>query len=142
MGKLIQRLLWVFLNQRIDPYRMLYWTEDFIECTLSLQAEKIMRYGDSFYYSTREQGIFQFTVCIEEDLSSLIEGRFVKVFCRDHAYTLTHFQEEHQKIHQTENKIENPKRKLDVLHGSDGFIRVEILVSNWEYAPYIRYAAG
>ena len=42
MGKLIQRLLWVFLNQRIDPYRVLYWTEDFVECTLSLQAEKIM----------------------------------------------------------------------------------------------------
>jgi hypothetical protein len=114
---------------------MLYWTEDFVECILSLQAENIMRYGDSFYYSTREQGIFHFTLCIEEDLICLIEGRFVKALYRDHAYTLTHFQEECQKIHQcfngfsltdNEYKIEKPKSKLDVLHGSDGFIRVKI----------------
>jgi hypothetical protein len=81
-------------------------------------------------------------VCIEEDLIHLIEGRFVKVVYRDHAYTLTHFQKECQKIHEwfnvfslteNEDKIEKPIRKLDVLHGSDGFIRVKILVDNWKY---------
>jgi hypothetical protein len=52
-----QSLFLVFLNQRIDPYRVLYWTEDYVEFTLSLQAEKIMQYGDA-YYGTLEQGIF------------------------------------------------------------------------------------
>ena len=90
-------------------------------------------------------------MCIEESLIHLIEGRSVQVVYRDHAYTVTHFQEECQKIHQwfnvmglTENdyKIGKPKRNRDVLHGSDGFIRVKILVDNLEYSPYIRYAAG
>ena len=56
--------------------------------------------GYEAYCCIWEQGIFQFKVCIEEDLIHLIEDRFVKVFYRDHAYTLTHFQEERQKIHQ------------------------------------------
>ena len=81
MGKLIQRLLWVFLTQRIEPYSCLYWTDDFVECTLSIQAEKLKRYGGrSFYLGVREQGIFQFDLCIEEDLIRLIEGRFVRHF--------------------------------------------------------------
>jgi hypothetical protein len=33
MGKTVQSLFWVFLNQRIDPYQVLYWTEDYVECT-------------------------------------------------------------------------------------------------------------
>ena len=140
----------MFLNQRIDPYQILYWTEDFVECTLSLQAEKIMQFGDNCY-GNREQGIFQFDVCIEESLIHLIEGRSVQVVYRDHAYTGTHFQEECKKIHQwfnvlglTENdyKIGKPKRKLDVLTGSDGTIRVKIVVDNWEYSPHIRYVRG
>ena len=116
---MIQRLFGVFLNQRIDPYQVLYWTEDFVECTLSRQAEKIMRYGDA-YHGTQEQGIFQFNVCIEESLINLRDGRFVKAVYMDHAYTLPHFQDEYQIIHQwfnvlglTENdyKIDKPKRR-------------------------------
>lgn len=58
---------------------MLYWTEEYVECTLSLQAEKLMRYGGAAYYGIREQGIFQFDMCIEESLIRLREARFVKV---------------------------------------------------------------
>ena len=121
MGKLIQRLLWVFLTQRIEPYSCLYWTDDFVECTLSIQAEKLKRYGGrSFYLGVREQGIFQFDLCIEEDLFRLGKGRFLKAVYRDHAYTKTHLQEEHQRIHQWCNvvgltandyKLKSPKGK-------------------------------
>ncbi len=150
MGKLIQRLLWVFLNQRIEPYSCLYWTDDFVECTLSIQAEKLMRYGGrSFFLGVRERGIFQFDLCIEEDLFRLGKGRFVKAVYRDHAYTLTHLQEEGQKIHQWCNvvgltandyKIEKPKRQVDALRGSDGVIRVKIFANNWQHSPHIRFA--
>ena len=125
---------------------MLYWKEDFVECTLSLEVETIMRYGDTFYHSTWKQGIFQFALCIEEDLICLGEGKFIKEPYRDHAYTLTPLQEDHQKIHQwcnvlglTENdyKIEKPKRQGDALRGSDGFIRVKIFANDWQYSPYV-----
>ena len=100
-GKIIRRLFWVCLNQHIHSYSCLYWTEDFVECTLSIKAEKLMQYGgQSFYLDVREQGIFQFLVCIEEDLICLREGKFVKAIYRDHDYTLSHLQEEHQIIHQ------------------------------------------
>jgi hypothetical protein len=124
---------------------MLYWTEDFVECTLSLQAEKIMQFGDNCY-GIQDQGIFQFDVCIEESLIHLIEGRSIQVVYRDHAYTILHFQEECQKIYQwfnvfgvTENeyKIGKPKRKRDFLKGSDGFIIVTVVVDNREYSPHI-----
>ena len=106
-----------------------------------------MRYGGrSFYHGVWEQGIFQFALCIEEDLFRLGEGRFVKAVYRDHAYTLTHLQEECQKIHKwfnvlglTENdyKIARPIRKRhDKLNG-DGTIRVEVVLDNWEYAPHL-----
>ena len=86
MRKIIQRLLWVFLQQRIEPYSCLYWTEDFVECTLTICAEKLMQYGgQSFFLGNREECIFQFLLCIEEDLIHLMEGRFVKAVYRDHA---------------------------------------------------------
>ncbi len=77
---------------------MLYWTEDNLESTLSLQAEKITLYSGAFYYSTWEQGISQFDVCIEESLINLRDRIFVQVVYRDHTYTLTHFQNEYQGI--------------------------------------------
>ena len=75
----------------------------------------------------------------------LVEGRSFHVVYKDHAHTVTHFQEEYQKIHQwfnvlglieNDHKIGKPKRKWDFLHGSDGFIRVKVLVDNLEYLPH------
>ena len=108
-----------------------------------------MQYAESFYNGIWEQGIFQFTVWIEEYLICLGEGKFVKAVYSDHAYTLTHFQEECQKINQWCNvvgrtandyKIEKPKRQMDALRGSDGVIRVKIFANNWQYSPHIRFA--
>ena len=47
MGNMIQRLFWVFLIERIEPYQELYWTDDYFEredyreCTVSLHAEML-----------------------------------------------------------------------------------------------------
>ncbi len=109
-----------------------------------------MQYGGQSYYNgILEQGIFQFDLCIEEDLFCLGKGRFLKAVYRDHAYTLTHLQEEGQKIHQWCNvvgltanyyKIEKPKRQVDALRGSDGVIQVKIFANNGQYSPHIRFA--
>ena len=59
MGKMIQRLFWVFRYQRIDPYRELYWTEghcgieDCLECTVSPHAEMLVQFGHELFH-TRE----------------------------------------------------------------------------------------
>ena len=109
-----------------------------------------MRYCGA-YYSTRKQGIFQVDVSIEESLIHLRDVRLVQVLYRDHTYTLTHFQDECQKIHQwfnvwglTENdyKIDKPKRRRhDTLIRTDGTIRVKVMVDNWEFSPHIQYVA-
>ena len=149
MGKMIQRLFWVFLIERIEPYRELYWKadhcglRDYLECRVSQQSEMRTRFGHEV--CTRERGIFRFDVCIEESLIRLKEGRFIEVVYSDHTYTVIHFQEECQRIHLwfnvlglTENdyKIDRPKRKRhDKLTGADGTIKVEVLVNNCEYFP-------
>ena len=74
---------WVFLNQHINPYWVLHWTKDFVECTLSSQAEKTMWFGET-YYGTQEQGIFQFHMCIEESLICLQDRRIFQMVYRDH----------------------------------------------------------
>jgi hypothetical protein len=79
MGKMIQRLFWVCQNGRIDPYRVLYWTEDYVECSLTVQAEELMRDGHEDY-GIREHGKFQFNVSMEESMINLRDGRFVWVF--------------------------------------------------------------
>ena len=150
MGKMIQRLFWVFLIERIEPYRELYWkgdhggTWDKCEFTVSPHSEMLTRFGHEL--CTRERGIFRFDVCIEESLIRLEEGRFIEVAYRDHTYTVIHFQEECQKIHLwfnvlglTENdyKIARPIRKRHDNLTGDGTIRVEVVLDNWEYAPHI-----
>ena len=150
MGKMINRLFWVFRYQRIDPYRELYWKQEFggiedsLECTVTPHLEMLERFGHELF-RTRERGIFRFDVCIEESLIRLKEGRFIEVVYSDHTYTIIHFQEECQRIHLwfnvlglTENdyKIDRPKRKRhDNLTGADGTIKVEVLVNNCEYFP-------
>ena len=109
-----------------------------------------MQYGGrSFYLDIREQGIFQFLVCIEEDMIRLGERKFVKAIYRDHDYTLSHLQEERQIIHQWCNvliltandyKIKKPKRQVDVFRGADGFIKVNIFPINWQYSHNVRFA--
>ena len=42
MGKMIQRLFWVCRNGLVDPHQVFYWTEDYVECCLTVQAEKLM----------------------------------------------------------------------------------------------------
>ena len=151
MGKMIHRLFWVFWYQCIDPYRELYWTDDYhgekdiLQCTVSPHEEMLTRFGQELY-RTRERGIFRFDVCIEESLIRLKEGRFIEVVYSDHTYTVIHFQEECQRIHLwfnvlglTENdyKIDRPKRKRhDNLTGADGTIKVEVLVNNCKYFPH------
>ncbi len=105
----------------------------------------LTRFGNKLF-PTRERGIFQFDVCIEESLIHLMEGRLLQVVYRDHTYTVIHFQEECQKITKwfnvlglTENdyKIARPKRKRHDKLTEDGTIRVEVVLDNWEYAPHI-----
>lgn len=152
MGKMIQRLFWVFLIERIEPYQELYWRglyerSYYLECTytVSPHSEMLLRFGHELF-PTRERGIFRFDVCIEESLIRLEEGRFIEVAYRDHTYTVIHFQEECQKIHLwfnvlglTENdyKIARPIRKRHDNLTGDGTIRVEVVLDNWEYAPHI-----
>jgi len=148
---MIHRLFWVFLIKRIEPFQELYWKadlyerKDYLECTVSPHSEMLMRFGHELF-PTRERGIFQFDVYIEESLICLEEGRFIKVAYRDHTYTVIHFQEECQKIHLwfnvlglTENnyKIDRPKRKRHDNLTGDGTIRVEVVLDNREYAPHI-----
>ncbi len=151
MGKMIHRLFWVFLIERIEPYLGLCWKEDlyeirdYIEYTVSPHSEMLRRFGPPGLFPTRERGIFRFDVCIDESLIRL-KGRFFEVAYWDHTYTVIHFQEECQKIHKwfnvlglTENdyKIARPIRKRhDKLNG-DGTIRVEVVLDNWEYAPHL-----
>jgi hypothetical protein len=154
MGKMIHRLFWVFLIERIEPYRELYWRErewyderrNHFECTctVSPHIEMHTRFGHKLF-PTRERGIFRFDVCIDESLIRL-KGRFFEVAYWDHTYTVIHFQEECQKIHKWFNvlglaendyKIARPIRKRhDKLNG-DGTIRVEVVLDNWEYAPHL-----